>query len=166
MLLFLTVLIPIIYVSCTKDSGSNGLITISGITELDNSANNIGNIDITDWNFTDTWTLSEENLFKKNSSNNIVTEVIRPNSSIVVIGYPNPAKNLIYFAFQLDSSMYYDIRTVDNNLNIKLQFDSIKYSLITMKDSAYLSNELYRAYYKVYSDNKVYRGHGDFKFIK
>ena len=165
-ILALVILFSLTYVCCTKNSESKGLITISGITERDNSANSIGNIDTTDWKFTDSWSLSEENLFKKNTSSNMVTETIRPNSSYVVGGYPNPAKTLIYFAFQLEPNMYYDIRIVDNNLNIKLQFDSVKYSLITMKDSAYLNNELYRIYYKVHSDNMVYRGHGDFKFIK
>jgi hypothetical protein len=95
-----------------------------------------------------------------------VTETIKPNANVVTAGYPNPAKTILYLAFQLESNMYYDLRIVDNNMNIKVQFDSIKYSLITMDNSKYVSNEMYRAYYKIYSENKVYRGHGDFKFIK
>ena len=53
--------------NCTKDNGSKGLITISGITERDDSANNAGNIDTTDWKFNDKWSLTEENLFKINN---------------------------------------------------------------------------------------------------
>ncbi|HEY4786815.1 MAG TPA: hypothetical protein VIH57_12240 [Bacteroidales bacterium] len=152
--------------NCTKDNGSKGLITISGITERDDSANNAGNIDTTDWKFNDKWSLTEENLFKINNSNTVATETAKPNATVVTAGYPNPAKTMICLAFQLESNMYYDLRIVDNNLNIKVQFDSVTYSFITINDSQFAGNELYRAYYKIYSGNKVYRGHGDFKFIK
>lgn len=164
-LILLLILTPTIYFSCKDNNESKGLIDISGVTELNESADNIGNIDATDWKFTDSWSLNEENLFKKNNSTNTVTETIRPNTSVVVIGYPNPAKDILFLAFQLESSMYYDLRIVDNNMNIKFQLDSAKNSM-KVRDSAYVNNELYRAYYKIYSDNKVYRGHGDFKFIK
>lgn len=136
-----------------------------GITELNETADIIGNIDTTDWKFTDTWSLNEENLFKKNNSANIVTETTRPSSSVVVIGYPNPAKDIMSIAFQLEPDMYYDLRIVDNNMNVKVKLDSAKNSL-SIRDSAFINKELYRIYYKIYSENKVYRGHGDFKFIK
>ena len=164
--LFLIVLSVFAFIGCEKDNESKGLITISGITELDNSANNIGNVDPTDWKFTDTWSLNEEALFKKsNPDQNSVTEQIRPESSNVVIGYPNPARDMIFLAFQLDSGLYYDVRIVDRNLDIKLQMDSVNHKLITMQNSKFSNNELYRLYYKVYSNAKVYRGHGDFKFV-
>jgi hypothetical protein len=125
----------------------------------------IGNIDATDWKFTDTWSLNEENLFKKNNSTNTVTESIQPNTSVVVVGYPNPAKDIMAIAFQLGPDMYYDVRIVDNKLNVKFNLDSAK-NMLYVRDSAYVSNEFYRVYYKIYSGKKVYRGHGDFKFIK
>jgi hypothetical protein len=166
------ILTYIIIYSCNKENESNGLITISGITELDSIARNIGMTDTTDWRFTDTWTSTEENLFKQNNPAHLsATEKVRPSSSVVVIGYPNPVKasskeDMIAFCFQIESNMHYDMRIVDKYLKIKVQFDSVKYNFLTVKDSAFLSNELYRIYYKVYSDNKVFRGHGDFKFIK
>jgi hypothetical protein len=172
LIVLIGILTFIIIYSCNKENESNGLISISGITELDSIARNIGMTDTTDWRFTDTWTSTEEELFKQNNPEHLfATEKVRPNSSVVVIGYPNPVRSsskedMIAFCFQLESNMYYDMRIVDEDLNIKVQFDSVKYNYLHVKDSAFLSNELYRLYYKVYSDNKVYRGHGDFKFIK
>lgn len=159
------ILVPTIFFSCKDEDVAKGLITISGITKLDVEANPIGSNDITDWKFTDSWSFSEENLFIKNNSSSTVTESTAPNSSVVVIGYPNPAKSLIFIAFQLEKNMYYDLRVVDKNLNIKLKKDSVKYGGISLGDSAFINNELYRIYYKIHSDNKIYRGHGDFKFI-
>ena len=63
--ILLGILAQPIFFSCKDDDEAKGLIDISGITELDNFARNIGNVDITDWKFIDTWSLSEENLFKK-----------------------------------------------------------------------------------------------------
>jgi hypothetical protein len=114
----LSILIPSIYFSCKDNDESKELIDISGITELDESANNIGITDITDWKFTDSWSLNEENLFQKNNSSNTITESTRPGESVVVIGYPNPAKDIIILAFQLEPHMYYDLRIVDNKLNV------------------------------------------------
>jgi hypothetical protein len=171
-IILIGILTFIILYSCNKENESNRLTFISGITELDSIANNIGMIDTTDWRFTDTWTNTEEYLFNQNNPVHLsATEKVRPSSSVVVIGYPNPVKasskeDMIAFCFQIESKMYYDMRIVDKYLKIKMQFDSIKYNFLYVKDSAFLSNELYRIYYKVYSDNKVYRGHGDFKFIK
>ena len=159
------ILILFIFCSCKKDKSSDTLITITGITETDEVANNIGNVDTTDWKFIDTWSIYEENLFRKSITSSKATERTRPNSSVVVIGYPNPAKTFIFFAFQLDSSMYFDTRIVDNNLKIKFQRDSINGG-ITMDNSIFSNNELYRIYYKIYSNGKVYRGHGDFIFLK
>jgi len=164
-ILLLSILITCICVCCSKENGQKGIITIEGITECNNVGEIIGNIDTTDWRFTDTWSSTEQKLFRIHNSNNTVTEGTRPDSSVVILGYPNPATTLMFFTFHLNPNMYYDARIVDNKLNIKLQFDSVKYSYFDIKDSAYLKNELYRLYYKVYSENKVYRGHGDFKFI-
>ena len=158
----LTILIPFLYGNCTKDSAT---ITISGITERDIMGNSIGNIDPTDWKITDTWTSFEESLFKKNNSTNTATDPV-PNTSIGAAGYPNPVTTLKYLAFNLLPNMYYDIRIIDHNLNIKAQFDSLKYRGIDINDSAFFKNELYRVYYKIYSGDKVYRGHGDFVFIR
>jgi hypothetical protein len=155
-----------IFSNCNDDDVTKGVIDISGITELDSQASNIGKTDKTDWNFTDTWSMSEENLFRKNESSIKGTEINRPNSSVVVTGYPNPAKDFITFVFQLEPTMYYDLKIVDENLNVKLSLDSVTLTRIFIKDSTYLNNQLYRMYYKIYSDNKVFRGHGDFKFIK
>lgn len=155
----------LIYFSC-KDDEAKGLITISGITKLDAEANPIGSNDITDWKFTDSWSIGEENLFDRNNSSNTATEITAPHSSVIVLGYPNPAKSLIFFAFQLEKNMYYDLRIVDKNLNIKVEMDSVKHGVITLRDSSFIKNELYRVYYKIHSDNKIYRGHGDFNFIK
>lgn len=155
-----------IFFSCKEDDEAKGLITISGITKLDAEANPIGSNDITDWKFTDSWSFGEENLFAKHNSSITATQITPPNSSVIVLGYPNPAKSPIFFAFQLEKTMYYDLRIVDKNLNIKLEMDSVKHGIIALRDSSFLNNELYRIYYKIYSDNKIYRGHGDFKFIK
>lgn len=158
-------LVPTIIFSCKDEDVAKGLITISGITKLDAEAYPIGSNDITDWKFTDSWSSNEENLFKKNNSSSTATESTAPNSSVIVLGYPNPAKDRIFVAFQLEKTMYYDFRVVDKNLNIKLKMDSVKYGGVSIRDSAFINNELYRIYYKIHSDNKIYRGHGDFKFI-
>ena len=159
------ILISTIIFSCKDEDVAKGVITISGINKLDVEANPIGSNDITDWKFTDSWSFGEENLFKKDNSSNTATESTAPNFSVVVIGYPNPAKSRIFVAFQLEKDMYYDYRIVDKNLNIKLKRDSVKPGGILFGDSAFVNNELYRIYYKIHSDQKIYRGHGDFKFV-
>ena len=158
----LSVLIIYIFcISCNKDKNESQ-IQISGITETDITGILIGSVDTTDWRFNDTWNQNVENLFIKN--NNEPTDKVLP-QSYLAIGYPNPSKSIMEFYFHSDSSMYYDFRIVDSNLKVIIQLDSLKSGFALQGDTKFAKGILYRLYYKIYSTNKVYRGHGDFEFI-
>jgi hypothetical protein len=114
----------------------------------------------------------EENLFKQNNPMHLsATASAIPAAGLLALGYPNPVRasnheDGMIIAFQLAPGMYYDMRIVNEELAVGFHLDSVKYNQIYLKDSSFTSNEMYRIYYKVYAEDKVYRGHGDFKFVK
>lgn len=166
---FSVLIIGIVFcLRCSKDDKNelSKSIEISGITERDNAGHKTGTIDPTDWNFNETWSDMEEGLFKKNNAaHNKPTELSLPVSASVT-GYPNPAKGMMSFAFRISDKMYFDYRVVDNFLNVKISGDSVKYSSWGFEQTRFTIDQLYRIYYKIYDGTKVYRGHGDFKFVK
>jgi hypothetical protein len=160
LIILITMLIPII-VACKKDK-QDDIITISGITERNEFANPIGNVDDSDWRFHDVWPPYIENIFKQDSAELLKpTDQSPPDWLAMVSCYPNPVtEGIMYLSFP--STMFSDVRVVDSNLNIYYEHDYQKYNIIAFDGSYFKKNKLYRVYYKLYQEDKVYRGHGDF----
>ncbi len=164
-IIFLTLFLSLNF-GCKKDDKQDGLITISGITERDLYANSTGKVDQTDWRFDDIWPQFVENLFNQDNPELLLPTEQSPLPILALVScYPNPAKGgeIMNLSFP---SMYSDIRIVDSNLNIYYKHDYQENSRIKFNDSFFKNNQLFRVYYKLYYESKVYRGHGDFKFIK
>ena len=163
-IIFLTLFL-LLSLGCNKDDKPDGLITISGITERDLNTNSSGNFDQTDWRFHDIWPQFIENLFNQDNPELLLPTEQSPLQVIALVYcYPNPVKGgIMNLSFP---SMYSDVRIVDSNLNIYYKHDYKDIPTILFNDSAFKINKLYRVYYKLYYESKVYRGHGDFKFIK
>lgn len=165
-IILLTLVLSINF-GCKKEDKPDNLITISGITERNEYGvpTDPGDFDQTDWRFDDIWPQLIENLFNQDNPEHALPTEQSPLGILALVScYPNPViGGIMYLKFP--SNMYYDFRIVDSNLNIYYERD-YQNRLIAFTDSVFKNNELYRVYYKLYYESKVYRGHGDFKFIK
>jgi hypothetical protein len=160
-IIFLTLALSL-SLGCKKDNNPD-LIDISGITETDIDGNIIGDVDQTDWKLNDTWPQIIENLFNQDNPAHLLPTEQSP-LQVTVSCYPNPARHGIMY-LNFPSNMYSDVRIVDSNLNIYYEHDYQDFSSLALNGSLFKNKQLYRVYYKLYYEDKVYRGHGDFKFI-
>lgn len=147
-LLFLTIF------SCKKSENSNKII-FEGITERDNNGSPINDIDDTDWNFNDSWSMQEKELFFETGFDNCIL------SNENIICYPNPCGSLCLLRLIEFENYSASIRLVDNNLNILLAKDSIEENLIYLPMENMESGKIYRVYYKLLAEDCELKGHGD-----
>jgi len=164
---FLILSLVVLFSSCTDDLSSE--ISASGITETDEYGSNCGLVDQTDWRLDDKWTKQEEDLFsatnaigKSATFDYSMSDIVPVPPQLNIIAYPNPFMDRIMLSVR--SFNHYSIRVIDTNLNVVISYDNLTAESLTINStSAMGNNQIYRIYYKLYSNEITYRGHGDIR---
>ncbi|GBL35752.1 hypothetical protein EMGBS15_13470 [Filimonas sp.] len=155
--------------SCGPKKNKTDTLTISGITYRDVSAVP-GSQDLDDWTSDAVWPDFISSKF--NFVDTIDYSTGGDTSTLTLLGYPNPANTAITLNCQSSNATILKYIVVDQSVTVYSKdtyqiypgYNSIQLSL---SNTMYPANRLYRVYYAFYDKNKhcYFKGHGDIKKI-